>query len=64
MNFIIGGLPLLMLLGIRRVMKILWIGFATGALAVVLTMGVFLSAGHEAFVSAFNQEFTPRRTLL
>jgi amino acid transporter len=55
LNFIIGGLPLLMLLGIRKVMRILWVGFLAGGLAVVLTMGVLLTSGHETFVSAFNQ---------
>jgi len=55
MNFIIGGLPLLMLLGIKKIMRVLWVGFAAGALALILTTGVLLSAGHQAFVSAFNQ---------
>src|SRR5208282_1645793 len=52
--FLITALPLVLLLGTRKSIRFIWVGFLAGGLAVLIIIATFLSAGHSAFVSNFN----------
>ena len=52
--YAVSALPLVLLLGNKHALRVIWAGFIAGALAVIITIGVFLSTPHSTFVSNFN----------
>ncbi|MFI5449541.1 MAG: APC family permease [Candidatus Bathyarchaeia archaeon] len=52
--YAVSALPLVLLLGTKTSLKFIWAGFIAGALAVIITIGTFLFAGHSTFISNYN----------
>jgi len=52
--FVITALPLVLLLGTRKSVRFIWVGFLAGGLALIIIVATFLSVGNSAFVSNFN----------